>query len=411
MSASGGGDRGARPRIVGLQRPPWGDVVLAAVVCALDVVAFSELVAGGGTAAVIAYAVLGYAALAWRRVAPVPVFFVLWFHNLLAVPLIGTYRPTLGLLVALYTVSAMTTRRISVSALVAAVVSTTITSVTDELETTPDESPAAIIVVTILLYTMLNVGAWALGQWAQTSRGRLERERTRRADAITAERSRIARDLHDIVSHSVSVMVLQAAGARRVLASDPDRADQALQDIESVGKESMGELRRLLGVLRDGALATGDGGDEREPGQGLADLESLAGTARLTGLSVSLAREGQPGRLDPSVDLSAYRIVQEALTNAAKHAGPGTHVTVRQVWTSTLLLVEVVDDGAGGRAGPGLSTGHGLLGLQERARAVGGQLTAAPEPGGGFRVSATLPVAAASPVSGAEPPTVRHPRG
>jgi signal transduction histidine kinase len=287
----------------------------------------------------------------------------------------------------------MLDRRTSVAALLASFVTTTTAASQQELGSNPAMSPVSIVLFVTILYAMLSIGAWALGRWVQHSRLAMDQleERRRRAatEAVTAERQRIARELHDIVSHSVSVIVLQAAGARRVLASDRARAEKALAHIEGIGKESMVELRRLLGVLHDGVSAD----DERElgPQPGLTDLTSLVEGVRAGGLAVQMTVNGTPARLDPSVDLSAYRIVQEALTNSIKHGGGRAHATVTLDWT-TELQIEVTDDG-GPAADPALSTGHGLLGLKERARAVGGHLEAGPLERGGFRIRASLPLA------------------
>ena len=376
------------------------DVALAAVLCLADSVVFSGLSVGRGGSVVILYALAGYVPLVWRQRAPVPVFFALLFHYLGAAVWLPDYRPTLGLVAALYTIAVNLDRRNSGMALVAALITTTAGAIDQELRTNPGVDPRLIVAILVIPYTMFSGGAWAFGRWVRASRSRieiLERRRQRAqqaaAEAITAERARIARELHDIVSHSVSVMVLQAAGARRVLASDSTRVEQALAHIEAVGKESMVELRRLLGVLRDGALADQPEDGELGPQPGLADLAKLLDEIRLSGLPVRLDVEGRAARLDLSVDLSAYRIMQEALTNSLKHGGPATTATVLLVWTPDLLIIEVTDDGTASTRDPTLSTKYGLLGLRERARAVGGHLDAGPEAGGGFRVSATLPVA------------------
>jgi len=365
---------------------------VAAVVSLLDWVMFSV----SGVGAVVAYAVPAFLALAWRRSAPVVVFLVLWAHHLAAAIWLPGYRPTLGLLVALYTVAASKSWRSSAAALVATFATMAPVAVVQELADNPEDPRVSTAVYVTLLYAIISVGAGALGFWARRSRHRLDslerRSKREAAEAVRAERRRIARELHDIVSHSVSVMVLQAAGARRVFATDPARAEEALAHIEAVGKESMVELRRLLGVLDDGTA--GHATEELGPQHGLADVPAMVEGLRLSGLDVSLVVEGTPAHLDPSVDLSAYRIVQEALTNCIKH-GRGAIATVRLAWSRQLLIVEVVDDGgkAAAATDPALSTEHGLPGMRERARAVGGHLEAGPDPAGGFRVSATLPVA------------------
>ena len=213
---------------------------------------------------------------------------------------------------------------------------------------------------------------------------RLEHEREVRARAAAArERSRIARELHDVIAHNVSVMVIQAGAARRIAERDPDRAEEAARLIESTGREALAELRRTLGMLRksdeDIALAA-------KPS--LVRVGTLLLGAQRAGLSASLKVEGTPRPLPPGLDLAAYRIVQEALTNAIKHADASVaEVRVRR--TAEGVELEVVDDGVG-PAGNG--RGQGLIGMRERASLLGGAVEAGPQPGGGFRVKATLPL-------------------
>jgi signal transduction histidine kinase len=214
----------------------------------------------------------------------------------------------------------------------------------------------------------------------------LEREREEKAAlAAEAERSRIARELHDVLTHSVSVMVIQAQAAQAA-AGDEEQVAGALARIESVGKESLVELRRLLQRLRtdDESLLHG-------PTPGLAQLDELLGEVRAAGLDVSLALDGEARPLPASVDLSAYRIVQEALTNTLRHAGNvATQVVLR--YRPDEFTLEVLDDG---RAQPGQAgTGHGLAGMRERVALVGGTLVAEDLPGGGFRVAARMPLQA-----------------
>jgi signal transduction histidine kinase len=223
-----------------------------------------------------------------------------------------------------------------------------------------------------------------LGDRAQ----RLEREREDRIRATVAqERARIARELHDVVAHSVSVMVVQAQAGPR-LVGDRDRTVDAFEAIESSGREALVELRRLLGILRtaDDELAIG-------PQPGLGSLTSLVEQLREAGLAVDLEFEGEQAQLAPGVDLAAFRIVQEALTNTLKHAGrAGARVVVR--YTALDVELEIVDDG-GGSAATVNGSGHGLIGMRERTALYGGRLDAGPRPGGGFAVRATLPLAGA----------------
>jgi signal transduction histidine kinase len=201
------------------------------------------------------------------------------------------------------------------------------------------------------------------------------------AQAVAAERARIARELHDIVAHHLSVVVLHAAGARAAGGADP----QTLAEIEQSGRQALTETRRLFGVLRDpGAEA------DRVPQPGIGELPALAGSLRAAGLEVSLSIDGDHAALPPAVNVSAYRIVQEALTNVLKHAGPArAEVTVG--CADSAVTIEVTDDGAGNPAPPALTGGQGLTGMRERVAVFGGDLRAGPRPCGGFTVCARLP--------------------
>jgi signal transduction histidine kinase len=216
----------------------------------------------------------------------------------------------------------------------------------------------------------------------------LERDREEKAHAaVAAERARIARELHDVVAHSVSVMVVQAQAGPRLL-NEPEQAGGAFRSIEASGREALVELRRLLGVLRteDEQLAIG-------PQPGLGSLESLLGQVREAGLSVELRVEGEPVQLSPGIDLSAYRIVQEALTNTLKHAkGSQAEVTIR--YGTSLLELAVVDNGLGAPASIN-GSGHGLIGMRERVALYGGVLEAGPGDAGGYAIRAQLPLTGA----------------
>jgi signal transduction histidine kinase len=214
----------------------------------------------------------------------------------------------------------------------------------------------------------------------------LEREEQARV-AVVEERARIARELHDAVAHSVSVMVLQAGGVRRLLGNDPgrEREREALAGVEETGRQAVHELHRMLGILRKA-----DPGAELAPSPSLRRVEELVTQVRSAGLDTNLTIEGEPIDLSPGLDMSAYRIVQEALTNALRHA-PGARVSVSVEYGRDLVL-EVVDDGArrnGHSAPPG--SGHGLVGMRERAALYGGVLDAGPRDGG-FAVRAVLPL-------------------
>jgi signal transduction histidine kinase len=212
-----------------------------------------------------------------------------------------------------------------------------------------------------------------------------ERDATARI-AVAEERARIARELHDIVAHSVSVMVLQVGAVRHKLPEALERDSDALKGVEQTGRAALAEMRRLLGAMRS------EGEDaERSPRQGLDRLDSLAEEIRHAGLPVRLQVEGEPFPLPPAIDLSAYRIVQEGLTNALKHAHAGqADVVVR--YAPGELQIEVRDDGTGAVPGDGL--GHGLIGVRERVKIYGGEMSAGTATGGGFVLSTRLPLAA-----------------
>lgn len=215
-------------------------------------------------------------------------------------------------------------------------------------------------------------------------RRRIAVDRERAAhDAVVEERARIARELHDVVAHAMSVMVVQAGAARRVLDDDPGAAKAAIGRIESTGRDGLAEMRRLIGILKsDGADA------DRAPQPGLGQIDALLETVRGAGVPVEAATEGAPRQLPSGLDLVAYRIVQEALTNVMKHAGPA-NARVLLRWGDAALDLEVADDGRG----PFVSAegGLGLLGMRERVALYGGSIDTGPRPGGGFAVRAHLP--------------------
>jgi signal transduction histidine kinase len=242
---------------------------------------------------------------------------------------------------------------------------------------------------------VIYAGPWALGQ-ALRSRGHRVDELAARADqlelerrqaevaAVEAERARIARELHDVVSHSISVIAVQSQAIRRRLGPEHEREAADLAGVETTARQAMVEMRRLLGVLRS------DG--ERlplAPNPGLGQLPRLVEQVRASGLAVDVSTSGEPLALPPGVDLAAYRIVQEALTNALKHAGTA-HATVAIGYEAGSIALTVVDNGAGANANG--NGGHGLLGMRERVVLYGGTLETGPGADGGFRVHAVLPV-------------------
>ncbi|MDH6142834.1 signal transduction histidine kinase [Kitasatospora sp. GP30] len=223
-------------------------------------------------------------------------------------------------------------------------------------------------------------------------RERAERaERTKEAEAqrrVTEERIRIARELHDVVAHHITLVNAQAGVAHHLMRRDPEHAYQALERIRDTSRAALDELRATVGLLR----GRDDGEEPREPTPGLADLPALLDSFRHAGLTVGLERTGPESelpQLTELTELTAYRIIQEALTNTHKHAEAGAAV-VRLETGASVLSVTVTDDGNGSGGGPG--TGHGMIGMHERARSAGGTLHAGSRPGGGFRVHAELPL-------------------
>ncbi|MFI7157751.1 sensor histidine kinase [Micromonospora chalcea] len=342
-------------------------------------------------------AVLSVGALWWRARAPVAVFAFECVHGVAMWFLLHDYRPWVGLIVALYTVAALRPLVVSAAAYAAAC-ARSLLSAFDSFRVEPSAGArAGEFVVTALMFALIYAAAWAAGSVVRRHRRRvaqLERERrVARAEAVALERRRIAAELHDVVSHSVTVMVLQAAGAARISASDPERTREALLHIQQAGQQAMAELRRLLAVMRAESGPVGDG--EPGPQPRLDDIEVLLTSMRCAGLTVTMSVSGSPRPLDPSIELAAYRTVQESLTNTLKHVGRRACATVHFGWQERVLLLRVDDDGSGREAGAaaGLSTGNGLASLAERLERVGGRLVAGPRAEGGFRVSATLPVA------------------
>ena len=247
----------------------------------------------------------------------------------------------------------------------------------------------------IVFMLVFAAAAWAIGR-AVGERGRRAADLERRADtlerrhaaAVAEERGRIARELHDVVAHSVSVMTVQAGAARLLLEEDPARATESLLAVEETGRQALGEMRRLLGILR---------GDEHEtrlaPQPGISEIASLVEQVRAVGLPVDVVVEGKPQALAPGVDLAAYRVVQEALTNVLKHAGAArARVSIR--YGQSALELTVTNDG---HVAPNGRVGHGLIGMRERVALYGGELSAGPRSGGGYAVRATLPFDAEAP--------------
>jgi signal transduction histidine kinase len=240
----------------------------------------------------------------------------------------------------------------------------------------------------LLAVAVTTVVAWLTGHSIRQSHLHSEALHTH---AILNERLQIARELHDMVAHSIGVIAIQAGMGSRVIATQPGQARDALAAIEATSRQTLAGLRQMLGALRQAGPGSGPGLLPVDPPPGLDDLDRLAGATRDAGVHVEVRWEGPRRPLPTEVDLSAFRIIQEAVTNVIRHAGTGSCL-VSIDCREEEVLIEVTDNGRGGGAA---GTGYGIAGMRERAGLLGGQLTAVPRPGGGFRVAARLPVPAA----------------
>lgn len=266
-----------------------------------------------------------------------------------------------------------------------------------------DVGEALVVIVSVTVTAgVLALLAWTLGQWRRTrlahvrtleerARG-VETEREQlQALAAAAERARIAREMHDVVAHSLSVVIAQADGGRYAAAADPAAAVRALESVAATGRAALTDMRRLLGVLRE------DGGAVFEPQPGVDDVPALVASVRASGLPVALVTTGEAKPLPAGAGLAVYRVVQEGLTNVLKHGGPSARATVRLHWGPGRLEAHVEDDGRGASAtvdgeARGDGVGRGLAGMAERMALYGGTAHAGPRSGGGFAVQAVLPV-------------------
>ncbi len=302
----------------------------------------------------------------------------------------------LAIIVLLYTLAAYTTRRISVAGLAVCLLGSAAAMIR---WAAPGLSQLSWLLVGSIMFAGPALIAWVLGDSMRYRRAyyanleeraaRLERDRDVQAQvAAAAERARIARELHDVVAHNVSVMVVQADGAAYALGSDPGRAREALAAISATGRQALTEMRVLLGVLRRN---DGDVQAALTPLPGLGQLDELIEQTRAAGLAVSCTVEGPPQPLPGGAALAAYRIVQESLTNTRKHAGPGACAAVLLRYCGDALELAITDDGLGAAAASD-GAGHGLTGMTERAAMYGGSVQAGPRPDGGFQVRARLPV-------------------
>ncbi|OCI32547.1 sensor histidine kinase [Oerskovia enterophila] len=424
--------------------------------------AYGTNVTGGSTLSTL-FTIGMLAPLPWRRVRPVAsavtVYAVALVHLLVGI----VFLPSdFLLLISLFSVTVYGPRWAHRTAMISSAAGSLVLGLRLAVNASSTAEAAGVLVFTAMFTTMMFLAVWAFGLVRRSRREtinalvdraeRLEVERDQQAQIATAaERSRIAREMHDIVAHSLSVIIAQADGGRYAGAADPAAATRALATVSDTGRAALADMRRLLGVLRTddrdavagsghpaqlthapglnnrprqvldearvtwatagtatgqttgartsspttGAVPTATGSVRRvelTPQPDSADLESLVSQVRDSGMRISLVRMGTPRPLPPGAGLTVYRVCQEALTNILKHAGPDPTVTVVVTWGVDSLQLAVDDDGRGASADGTHSPGYGLLGMRERAVIFGGAVTTGPRPGGGFRVRFTMPI-------------------
>ena len=384
----------------------------------LATVVLATPVQGGSSSAARLWTVALVVPLAWRRSRPVASVAAVYAAGLLQVVL-GTplVVPTdLVVLVALYSVTVYGPRWAYRTAIVSALVGAWVLGLALVVDANLGSLVSAAFVAVLTGTSAL--AAWAFGLVRRSRREtigalldraeRLEVERDQQGQIATAaERSRIAREMHDIVAHSLSVIIAQSDGGRYAAETNPAAAVRSLATIGETGRAALADMRRLLGVLRsDDDPSAGTPG----PQPAVEDIDALVDQVRTSGLRVSLVRLGSPRDMPPGAGLTAYRICQEALTNVLKHAGPDPQVTVVVQWLPTSLTIDVSDDGRGA-AVENDGAGKGLLGMRERAAMFRGRLTAGPRSGGGFLVRAEIPLPPSpTPVSDDRPDLLNEAR-
>lgn len=330
--------------------------------------------------------------LIWRRRAPVAVFAVIAGIALTQWMLGERLFADVALLVAFYTVAAYSSRRATVAAAVVLEVGVLLATYTWAQF---DHGLLGFVLLSGMVTAAGFIGANMRTRRAylaalEDRNARLELERDQQAQlAAAAERARIAREMHDIVAHNLSVMIALADGASYTADADPVRAAGAMTQVSATGRQALTEMRRLLGVLHERQPA------ELQPQPGIGDLDQLLAPVRLTGLRGELISEGPVADLPPGLQLAVYRLVQEALTNTLKHAVDARTATVRLRYLEPKLEVEVLDDGAPpGAVAQAGAPGHGIAGMRERAAIYGGTVEAGPQPGRGWRVAAVFDLSA-----------------
>jgi signal transduction histidine kinase len=374
------------------RHPRWADGGLAVLLALVNAPA---LASGGIGVAGWLWFGASHLPLVWRRRAPVVVFWTglglagAALTTSSAAVVQGVYPESLAL-VAVYAVARYRPRRYLWPVLAVLEALLVVVAWRQEQWWTSLAFGTSALAATVLLGITVSTRQAYLAELEERAR-RLERERDQQAQlAVATERARIAREMHDIVAHNLAVMIALADGAAFTATVAPERAVDAMQQVSGTGRQALAEMRRLLGLLRDNEPPPAP--SELVPQPGLDDLDELIDQIRAAGVRVTLTREGVAGARGPGAGLAVYRIVQEALTNTLKHAGPQASAQVRLRYTAAGVDVEVTDDGARRPAPPAAATagGHGLAGMIERAASYGGHLEAGPRPGTGWRVCAQL---------------------
>jgi signal transduction histidine kinase len=370
--------------------------------------AFDVLLAGGltmtfGLVSVVQLRLVGVAGLGllipliWRRTHSFGVFLVCtgvalvqWATHVRLMP------ANIGLLVALYAVAVYGNVKQSRIALGIGMLGVLLAATRYWNGSGPKQEFTIMVALAALVF-----GVWALGERRRTRAlyvaqleeraAQLEHDRDREAKlAVTAERTRIAREIHDVVAHGLSIMIVQADGGLYAADASPQQAKKALATIGDTGRASLSEMRKMLGLLKEDIRADLDP-ERPRPQPGVSQLPELVENVRQAGLAVEYQVTGQPRDLPALLGLTAYRIVQEGLTNTLKHAGPGARTSVYLDYGQEMLTVVVTDDGRGAAAAASTDPGHGLVGMRQRASISGGTVTAGPKAGGGYEVIARLP--------------------
>jgi signal transduction histidine kinase len=371
----------------GVQRaastPPRGEILVAAGFAAIGASLAVGLLDGAAVAGGLALTVVHSGALAWRRRSPEAVLAV---QAATAVATVAAGWPPVilgpALLASAHGLGATRDRDRALGVLAATILVMALVVAVADAD-----------IDTVITNAVALGAAWWLGD-RQRRTQQLAADAAASADslarrAVAAERQAIARELHDVVAHALSVIAVQAGTGRVVIESDTATARSALASIEHESRAALDEMRRLLAVLR----SDDDDAGPLEPAPGLDDIDALVASTIGSGLPVDVTVEGEPARMPAGADLAAYRIVQEALTNVRRHAG-ASHVDVRITWCPAGVELEVTDDGRGGGVAAG--GGHGLVGMRERAALYGGWVEAGDRPGGGYRVAAHIPAGASS---------------